>query len=85
MLLTRLESFSRIVFLKDPHTIPESKSKEAFIMNCHANKSIECTVQQCTHHCGHENYCSLDKILVGTHEMNPTADQCTDCKSFRKK
>ena len=54
-------------------------------MNCHANKSIECTVQQCTHHCGHENYCSLDKILVGTHEMNPTADQCIDCKSFRKK
>ena len=54
-------------------------------MNCHANKSIECTVQQCAHHCGHENYCSLDKILVGTHEMNPTMDQCTDCMSFRKK
>ena len=54
-------------------------------MNCHANKSIECTVQQCAHHCGHENYCSLDKIMVGTHEMNPTVDQCTDCMSFRKK
>ena len=54
-------------------------------MNCHANKSIECTVQQCAHHCGHENYCSLDKILVGTHEQNPAMDQCTDCKSFRKK
>ena len=62
-----------------------SQEKEEQTMNCNANKSIECTVQQCTHHCGHENYCSLDKILVGTHEMNPTADQCTDCKSFRKK
>ena len=28
---------------------------------------------------------ALDKIRVGTHEMNPTEDQCTDCKSFRKK
>lgn len=54
-------------------------------MNCHANKSIACTVEQCVHHCDHENYCSLDKITVGTHEMNPTEEQCTDCMSFRKK
>ena len=54
-------------------------------MNCNANKSIECTVQQCANHCQGENYCSLNKILVGTHETNPTMDQCTDCKSFRKK
>lgn len=54
-------------------------------MNCNANKSIECTVHQCAHHCNAENYCSLDKILVGTHEGNPTQDQCTDCMSFRKK
>ena len=54
-------------------------------MNCHANKSIECTVQQCAHHCQDANYCSLERILVGTHEANPTMDQCTDCKSFRKK
>ena len=54
-------------------------------MNCKANKSIECTVQQCAYHCDAENYCSLDRILVGTHEQNPTMDQCTDCKSFRKK
>ena len=52
-------------------------------MNCHANKSIECTVQNCANHCGNENYCSLDRI--GTHECNPTMDQCTDCMSFRKK
>jgi len=54
-------------------------------MNCHANKCVECTVSECANHCQSENYCSLDKILVGTHETNPTMDQCTDCKSFRKK
>ena len=54
-------------------------------MNCHANKSIECTVQQCRNHCENENYCSLDRILVGTREAHPTVDQCTDCKSFAKK
>ena len=53
-------------------------------MNDHANKSIECTVRQCEHHCQNENYCSLDKIQVGTHEANPTMDQCTDCQSYRK-
>ena len=42
-------------------------------------------VQQCKHHCSNENYCSLNQILVGTHEANPTQDQCTDCKSFRMK
>ena len=52
-------------------------------MNCHANKSIECTVVSCANHCDEANYCSLDKILVGTHECNPTVDQCTDCMSFR--
>ena len=31
------------------------------------------------------NYCSLERILVGTHEANPTMDQCTDCKSFQMK
>ena len=55
------------------------------IMNCHANKCIECTVSQCAYHCDDANYCSLDRILVGTHESNPTVDQCTDCMSFRKK
>lgn len=55
-------------------------------MNNHnANKSIECTVKQCAHHCMDANYCSLDRILVGTHECNPTQEQCTDCMSFTKK
>jgi hypothetical protein len=43
-------------------------------MNCNANKSIECTVKQCAHHCNEANYCSLDRILVGTHEANPAMD-----------
>ena len=59
--------------------------KEADSMNCSGNKCIECTVQQCAHHCADSNYCTLDHILVGTHEMNPSMDQCTDCKSFRRK
>ena len=54
-------------------------------MNCNANKSIECTVKQCAHHCDEANFCSLERILVGTHEANPSMDQCTDCMSFRKK
>ena len=54
-------------------------------MNCHANKCIECTVQQCAYHCDSENYCSLDKVRIITHESNPTEIACTDCGSFRKK
>lgn len=49
------------------------------------NKSIECTVTQCRNHCGSVSYCSLDKIQVGTHESNPTVEQCTDCLSFELK
>lgn len=49
------------------------------------NKCIECTVDECRHHSISENYCTLDKILVGTHEANPTMDQCTDCMSFDRK
>ena len=67
------------------HTKAVSSKKEESAMNCHANKCIECTVKSCAYHCDSENYCSLDRILVGTHEANPTQDQCTDCKSFRKK
>ena len=67
------------------HTKAESKEKEEMTMNCNANKSIECTVQSCAYHCDNANYCSLERILVGTHETDPAMDQCTDCKSFRKK
>ena len=58
--------------------------KEGLLMSCgnNINKSIKCTVQQCKYHCNEKDYCSLDCITVGTHEMNPTESKCTDCKSF---
>ncbi|MBQ1659827.1 MAG: DUF1540 domain-containing protein [Clostridia bacterium] len=49
------------------------------------NRSIQCTVEQCRHHCSNCNYCSLDKVLIGTHESNPSQSQCTDCLSFDMK
>lgn len=56
-------------------------------MSCHCNpnRAIHCTVAQCKHHCEGENYCSLDAITVGTHEVDPTVKQCTDCMSFDRK
>ena len=50
--------------------------------NKKANYSIECSVERCANHCQNANYCSLDKITVGTHEANPTEKACTDCNSF---
>ena len=47
-----------------------------------ANKSIGCSVQQCKHHSGTENFCTLSSIKVGTHEANPKMVECTDCESF---
>ena len=55
-------------------------------MACNSkNESIRCTINTCEHHCQSENYCSLDSILVGTHEANPTKIECTDCESFKMK
>ena len=50
---------------------------------CKPNHSIRCSVEKCAHHCAGEAYCGLDSIQVGTHEANPTMDQCTDCQSFK--
>ena len=38
-----------------------------------ANKHIGCTIHNCEHHCCCEDYCSLDKIEVGTHEADRAA------------
>ena len=54
-------------------------------MENNANKSIECSVKECAHHCSDVNYCSLNTIKVGTHETNPTMYQCTDYNSFELK
>lgn len=53
--------------------------------NTFCNKSIKCSVQQCKYHNNTQDYCSLDAIKVGTHEQNPTMNQCTDCESFEVK
>lgn len=52
---------------------------------CKPNHCIKCTVEQCANNCQGAGYCSLESIVVGTHEKNPTMDQCTDCKSFTPK
>ena len=53
-------------------------------MSNNANTSIKCTVKQCKNHCQDKQYCSLDCVSIGTHERNPSMDQCTDCLSFQK-
>ena len=54
-------------------------------MNGTENRCIEFLVKQCAHHCQTTNFCSLDRIVVGSHEPDPTMVQCTDCMSFAKK
>lgn len=49
------------------------------------NTSIGCTVNNCKYNNETESYCTLDKIMVGTHEANPTEKECTDCNSFEVK
>jgi hypothetical protein len=50
---------------------------------CEPNSSISCTVTSCAHHCKDQNRCGLHAIQVGTHETDPSMDQCTDCRSFK--
>lgn len=49
------------------------------------NSCIQCSVNNCAYHANKEDYCTLDKIKVGTHESNPTQVECTDCESFKMK
>lgn len=53
--------------------------------NSNINQSIECSVFQCRYHNENEPYCALNKIKVGTHEDDPSQQECTDCESFEKK
>ena len=46
------------------------------------NHSIFCTVTQCANHAHNCDYCSLERVCIGTHEKNPTVTECTDCESF---
>ena len=52
---------------------------------CTPNQSINCTVNNCAHHCQDSNYCGLTSIRVGTHETNPTEIKCNDCQSVELK
>ena len=52
--------------------------------SCTPNASIRCSVKSCAHHCKEEDRCGLTAIQVGTHETNPSMDQCTDCQNFLK-
>ena len=45
-----------------------------------ANKQIRCTVQQCAYHCKDQQYCTLNEIVVGTHELNPSKVECTTAR-----
>ena len=49
------------------------------------NRSVHCSVEQCLYHCNSCDYCSLDHIRIGTHECDPSREQCTDCLSFARK
>ena len=54
------------------------------VCSCTPNTSIRCAVTNCANHCKDAQYCGLNAIQVGTHEANPTMDQCTDCQSYQK-
>lgn len=46
------------------------------------NNCIQCIVDECKYHSQSENFCTLDKILVGKSESTATATTNTDCESF---
>ena len=52
--------------------------------SCTPNSSINCTVTNYAHHSKDLINCGLSSIQVGTHESNPSLDQCTDCQSYQK-
>ena len=37
-------------------------------MNQEKNECIQCSIHNCVHHAGTADYCTLDRIHVGTHE-----------------
>jgi len=51
----------------------------------YVNKAIACSIYNCVNHCAEDEFCSLKKIQVGTHEPNPDHTECTDCQSFKER
>ena len=52
-------------------------------MNQTPNNSIKCSVTNCAHHCGGQNYCTLNEIKVGCCEPNATKCASTEDASFQ--
>lgn len=48
------------------------------------NTSIGCTVNECKHHYGTEDYCTLNHIEVVKHHTPTNNCEETDCSSFQK-
>lgn len=46
------------------------------------NPSIGCIVSECKYHSDSEDYCTLDKIMVGRTEQVSSNSKETDCESF---
>ncbi|MFV0313731.1 MAG: DUF1540 domain-containing protein [Anaerotignum sp.] len=50
-----------------------------------SNSSIQCSVNDCKHHCAEKKCCSLDSIQVRAHNANPKSSASVDCCSFNCK
>lgn len=50
--------------------------------NTKVNESIGCNVTECKFHALHDEYCSLDQIVVTHHHEPAKTVECTDCGSF---
>jgi hypothetical protein len=49
------------------------------------NPSIGCIVSECQYHSEADDYCTLDKIMVGRTEQYSSTSKETDCESFISK
>lgn len=46
------------------------------------NPSIGCIVTECQYHSQSEDFCTLDKIMVGRTTQYSSSSKETDCESF---
>ena len=46
------------------------------------NKSIQCTVEDCKYHAGSCDHCTLNSVLIGSHNHTPLTEKETSCLSF---
>ena len=49
------------------------------------NHNIACSVENCAHHAGSRNYCTLREIKVGCCTPQVTSCECTECASYEKR